>query len=124
MTNQFLITVGRILIASIFVVIGGERLLIGFGLLESASSFSTGVLVISGLEVLAGILIAAGWQLRWLASIMALLMLVDAIGSHPFWAVEPEQVHGQLLHFAKNMAIVGAFLLLAGMDMKQRKQTP
>ncbi|MGB1581567.1 MAG: quinol oxidase [Nevskiales bacterium] len=125
MPQQSLITVARVLIASVFIVIGGERLLIGFGLLHYGSDFSAVVLIISALEVLAGLLIALGWQLRILSAIMALLMLADAIGSHPFWAVEAAQVHDQLLHFAKNMAIVGAFLLLVGMDSKNpdpRKQ--
>lgn len=39
-------------------------------------------------------------------------MLLDAVGSPPFWAVAPELRHEQILHFAKNLSIVGAFVLL------------
>lgn len=119
MPTHILMTAARLLIASLFLVISGERLLIGFGVLDAVSHFSSGVLVISGLEMLAGLLIAVGWQLRWLAGFMALLMLADAIGSHPFWVADSASMHNQLLHFAKNMAIIGGCLLLVGVDINQ-----
>jgi len=120
MADGYLYIAARILVASIFIVIGGERLLVGAGLLESTDSFSAGVLVISALECLAGILVAIGVQVRWIAAIMAVLLIADAVASHPFWAVPGAELHDQLLHFAKNFAIVGGLLLL--IDMEQRRR--
>lgn len=113
----------RVLVASVFMVLGGERLLIGTGLLESAESFSAGVLIISALELLAGVLVAIGIQVRWIAAAMAILMLIDAVASHPFWSVAGAEAHGQLLHFAKNISIVGGLLLLVTLDRSHRDGT-
>ena len=48
---------------------------------------------------------------RLLAVLLAaLLMLVDAAMSHPFWKLGGAAQSAQLLHFMKNIAIAGGFL--------------
>ena len=43
----------------------------------------------------------------------AALLVADALLSHPFWSARATAFDGQLLHFMKNIALAGGFLLLA-----------
>jgi putative oxidoreductase len=53
------------------------------------------------------------------AGLRALFILVDAFVAHAFWRYPAAEQHGQLLHFLKNMSIMGGFLLLAYVDGRQ-----
>ncbi len=100
---------GRGLVASVFIVMGGYRLLSYAG----GTALGTGTLVFSAAELLLGLLIAFGWRLRWTAGLAALAMLVDALVSHPFWSLPEPERGAQLLHFMKNLSLIGGLLLLA-----------
>ncbi|RDZ29067.1 DoxX family protein [Lysobacter silvisoli] len=109
MDNRSLATVARTLMASVFIVLGLYRLLSAWGGVPTPPAtlgFSAGELVL-------GLLIASGWKLRWTALIAALLMLVDALLSHPFWSLAGAERSAQLLHFMKNIGLIGGLLLLA-----------
>ena len=51
--------------------------------------------------------------LRWTALAAVALLVIDAVLSHPFWAMRAGARDVQLLHFMKNIAIAGGFLLLS-----------
>ncbi len=99
----------RVLMASVFVVMGGWRLLSAW----QGAAIPNGTLVFSALELVLGLVVASGWKLAWTAALAALLMLADAIGSHPFWSVAGAERGAQLLHFMKNIGFIGGLLLLA-----------
>lgn len=99
----------RALMASVFVVMGGWRLLAAW----QGATIPNGTLVFSALELALGLVLASGWRLAWVAALAALLMLVDAIGSHPFWSATGAERGAQLLHFMKNVGFIGGLLLLA-----------
>jgi putative oxidoreductase len=102
-------TLARLLLASVFVVMGSWRLWAAWnGVPTSGATLS-----FSAAELVLGLLVAGGWQLRWTALLSALLMAVDAVLSHPFWALAEPERSAQLLHFMKNVNIVGGFLLLS-----------
>jgi putative oxidoreductase len=104
----------RVLLASVFIVVGLQRLLSGLGALGgTAPPLATTMLVLSALEVVLGLLIVLAWRLKWFAALAALVLLADAYWSHPFWVVTGPAFAAQLLHFMKNISIVGGFLLLA-----------
>jgi len=118
MRNDAGTMLGRWLIASVFVVMGAWRLLAA----SHGAQVANGTLVFSGVELLLGLLVASGWRLRWTASLGALLLLGDAVLSHPFWSL-PEPDHStQLLHFMKNIAIVGGLVLLAAGAGHERRR--
>ncbi|MHC9084564.1 hypothetical protein ACYX7E_05915 [Luteimonas sp. RIT-PG2_3] len=98
----------RLLLASVFVVMGAWRLWAAQGIPTSGAT-----LTFSAFELVLGLLIAAGWQLRWTALLAALLMLADALMSHPFWSLVGSERSAQLLHFMKNVNAIGGFLLLS-----------
>jgi len=99
----------RLLLASVFIVIGTYRLLGAY----QGSPTSGATLVFSSLELGLGLLIAAGWKLRWTAMAAAGLMLVEALLSHKFWPLAGAGSDAQLLHFMKNMSVAGGFVLLS-----------
>lgn len=112
------ILLARVLLASVFVVMGAYRLLSA----AEGAAIPNSTLVFSAVELVLGLLIAIGWRLRWTASLAALLMLADALLSHKFWALQGPERGAQLLHFMKNINIIGGFLLLAVVSgHKQRR---
>lgn len=108
MDNRSLATTARTLIASVFIVMGLYRLLTAWG----GTVTPTATLIFSAVELVLGLLIASGWKLRWTAGLAALLMVADAAMSHPFWSLAGAERGAQLLHFMKNVGMIGGLLLL------------
>jgi putative oxidoreductase len=63
-------------------------------------------------EFFGGICILVGLATRYVALLMGLFTLVAALVAHRYWAVDAAQVTNQKIHFNKNLAIVGGFLIL------------
>lgn len=99
----------RVLLASVFMVMGALRLLDAFQGVPTPGS----TLVLSTLELLLGLVVAAGWQVRWTAFAAMVLVLADALLSHKFWSLTGGARDAQLLHFMKNISMAGGFLLLS-----------
>ena len=107
------ILLGRILLAVIF-------LLSGFGKLTAISGTAayfgamglplpTVTAVVVGLiELLGGLAILVGFQTRIAAWVLAVFTIATALVAHTGWADQ-----NQMIHFLKNVAITGGFLLLA-----------
>ena len=111
------VRIAQWLLASVFLVLGGYRLwqaLHGVPTANATLAFSAG-------EVVLGVLIAAGWRLRAMALLAALLMLVDAAMSHPFWKLGGAAQSAQLLHFMKNIGLVGGLVLLSSLAAGKRR---
>jgi putative oxidoreductase len=115
MHNPALFITARVLIPSVFVGLGLERLLVGAGLLVGAP-VSAGAAIFSAFELIAGLLVVLGWKVRWVASLLALFILVDAFLAHAFWTYPAAERHGQLLHFLKNLSTLGGLVLLAWLE--------
>ncbi len=99
----------RLLMASVFIVMGGYRLWMA----QQGTPTSGATLTFSAIELVLGLLLASGWQLRIVALLAALLMAADAVLSHPFWSLAGAEQGAQLLHFMKNVGFIGGLLLLA-----------
>lgn len=107
------ILLGRILLSVIF-------LLSGFGKLTAISGTAgyfgamglpvpTVTAVVVGLiELLGGLAILLGFQTRIAAWVLAIFTIATALVAHTGWADQ-----NQMIHFMKNLAITGGFLLLA-----------
>ncbi|ODU50973.1 MAG: hypothetical protein ABS98_07605 [Lysobacteraceae bacterium SCN 69-48] len=105
------------LLAAVFLVAGGFRLW------QALRGVPTGndTLLLSTAEMLLGVLLAAGWQLRAVALLAAALLLADAALSHPFWKFSGGTQIAQLLQFMKNMGLVGGLVLLSGAGGAKRR---
>jgi putative oxidoreductase len=98
--------VARILIASVFVGLGAERLI-------GKANIGVAGVALSIFEILAGIAIMTGWQAGRLSLLLGVFLAVDASFTHPFWTFGGAEMHAQFLHFLKNIAIIGGLLLLS-----------
>ena len=105
------------LLAAVFLVAGGFRL---WQALRGVP-IGNDTLLLSTAEVLLGVLLAAGWQLRAVALFAAALLLADAALSHPFWRLSGGAQMTQLLQFMKNMGLVGGLVLLSGAGGAKRR---
>ena len=111
MVDNVLLLVSRLLLAGIFVH-EGVFLATNFAA-ASASMAKTGVPALAlvatiGLQLVAGIAIAAGWHARLGAATLGLFCLATAILFHTNFANRNE-----LLHFEKDLAIAGGMFVLA-----------
>lgn len=108
----------RCFIGGIFVYSGFGKLtaLGGFGaMLAKAGVPIPEVMAVVGaaVEFFGGLAIMLGIQTRYAALLMALFTISATLISHRFWDFEDLAARkGQSVHFMKNLAILGAFLLL------------
>jgi putative oxidoreductase len=64
-------------------------------------------------EIVGGVALALGFLTRYAAVALLLLTALATLLFHGFWAFEGAARHGQLIHFMKNLAIIGGLLLAA-----------
>ena len=111
--------VGRILVAAIFVTSGFAKI----GGFEGVAGYigSKGLPmpeVLAALTVLlefgGGILLIIGYKVRWVSILFFLWLIPVTYIFHRFWGIDAAQVQAQQINFMKNVAIMGAFLMLFG----------
>jgi putative oxidoreductase len=105
--------VARMLVASVFVGLGAERLLVKAGFLNGRTPPGVAGVAFSVFELIAGIAIIIGWQAGRLSLLLGVFLVVDAFVAHPFWTYGGTEQHAQLLHFLKNVSVIGGLLLLS-----------
>lgn len=64
-------------------------------------------------ELFGGALLAAGWQTRRAAWLLAAFVGAATFIGHRFWEFEGAQHVNQLNHFLKNLALIGGLLYVA-----------
>ena len=106
---------GRALIAFIFVMAGlnkitgydGTAAYMAAHGIPAAKALLPLVIVV---ELGGGVLLALGLWARAAAVALALFVVAASVVFHAFWAVPAEQMQAQMIHFMKNLAILGGLL--------------
>ncbi len=117
LAQQYAPLVGRLLIASIFLISGFKKIL-GFaataGVMTSKGLPMADALLIATIliEIGGGLMLVVGWQARWGATALLLWMIPVTYVFHAFWAVPEAEMRMQLGQFQKNMAIMGGLLYI------------
>ncbi len=117
MVNQYGPLIGRILVSAIFLQSGFSKIG-GFagtaGYMASRGVPMPEVLLAITIvaELGAGLFIVSGWKARLGALVLLLWMIPVTLLFHNFWAYPPEQQMIQQIMFMKNLALMGAMLLL------------
>jgi len=106
---------GRILIAIIFVFSGVAKLtgLDGTsGYIASKGLPFPYLLAVAAMvvELGGGILLVIGLKTRWAAAAILLFTAAAAFLFHNFWGVPADQVQNTMIHFMKNISMVGGLL--------------
>lgn len=104
--------VGRILLVLIFLQSGIEKFVQYSGTLgymtRAGLPFPEVLLVASGVvETLCAVAVIAGWKARWAAAALVVWMIPVTVIFH-----NPTLGQGPMIHFMKNLAITGGFLML------------
>jgi putative oxidoreductase len=112
-SNSLTILLGRILLAVIFVLSGFNKLADIAGTAGYFGSMGLPVptvtaVVVGLIELLGGLAIVVGFQTRIVSWVLAVFTIATALVAHTGWADQ-----NQMIHFLKNVAIAGGFLVLA-----------
>lgn len=77
------------------------------------ADLGTLVQVDGAVKVAAGALLALGKMPRLAALLLATSLVPTTVAGHPFWEFEDEgQRRGQLIHFEKNLGLLGGLLMV------------
>lgn len=112
--------IGRVLVAHVFVVASVMKL-VNFaataGFMTSLGVPYASVLLGLSLpiELVGGLMIVVGWQVRWAALALAAWLVIVTPIFHAFWGLDPIRTQNEMNHFMKNVSILGALLFIAAM---------
>ena len=123
---DIVILLSRILMSAVFIVYGWMKFANVTGILNSEGTKRFMALVASGapaptwlgyliaaIELLGGLAILIGVKTRWVAGAFVLWVIIVTALGHPFWTLEGAAHAPNMSNFYKNLAIMGAYLLLA-----------
>jgi putative oxidoreductase len=106
---------GRILITAIFLVSGYHKI-VGFaavsGMLAKMGMPFPDLLTVGAIvfELGGSLMVLLGWNARWGALLLVIFTIPATLMFHNFWAMGPAEYQNQLIHFQKNLAIIGGLL--------------
>lgn len=106
---------GRILITAIFLVSGYHKS-VGFaavsGMLAKMGMPFPDLLTVGAIvfELGGSLMVLLGWNARWGALLLVIFTIPATLMFHNFWAMGPAEYQNQLIHFQKNLAIIGGLL--------------
>jgi putative oxidoreductase len=109
--------VGRLLLASIFIIAGLEKIA-GFDgtakFMASKGLPMANLLLVATImiELGGGLMIALGWHARWGALAIFLFLIPVTLVFHAFWTFEGAEYSHQMHSFLKNLAIMGGMLYI------------
>ena len=117
--NFVLHLVGRILLASIFVISGLAKIADWTG--NSAYMAAQGMQLVPFflaaailVEIIGGLAIILNYKTRAIALLLFLYLIAVTLIFHDFWSVTGTERQTQMVHFLKNLSIMGGLLILAG----------
>ena len=126
-----LVTIGRILLGLFFLVLGLAKLkgvMDAGGVTQLAGYIGSRglpqpqILAVATIafEVLGGLALIFGFLTTPIAFAMAAFCLATAMFFHNFWSFPAEQFLAQFQNFMKNIGLAGAYLVLAGDNIRAR----
>jgi uncharacterized membrane protein YphA (DoxX/SURF4 family) len=142
------ITFGRFLFAVLFIVSGVSKLLDITAtadvirpqlaaLPEVLKTYSTQVETMTGMlmpqilaivagtvELLCGLLIALNFGARFFAIVLILFVIVATYYQHDFWNQTGEASRNNMIHALKNLSLIGALFIIAGIGRGPRVTDP
>ncbi len=126
METSKLYPVGRALVGVLFVVSGIGKILGFAGVAGWMASMGLpfASLLLAGaiaLEVGGGLALVTGFQARWASLGLALFLVPVTLIFHAFWDAGAAEFQNQMNHFLKNVAILGAMLVIFDVE-RQRVQ--
>ncbi len=109
--------IGRVAVVALFIQSGIGKLIAPAGLAGMLAGkgfpMATALTYLAGaVEVIGGALVAIGWQTRLAAAALAVFTIAATLIAHNFWTMTDQARAMNLIHFMKNLSIIGALLML------------
>lgn len=110
--------IGRILIGLIFVISGffkiaGYSQLVGYATAKGLPLANVAIGCAAAVELLGGFAVLIGFKTRIVAWLLAVYLIPVTVVFHNFWAMQGMEKQDNMIHFMKNLAIMGGLLILA-----------
>jgi uncharacterized membrane protein YphA (DoxX/SURF4 family) len=141
------ITVGRVLFSVLFIVSGASKLfhiaataegiaskvvvpavLTGFTTqLEGLTGMPTAhmlAIAVGAFEIICGVFIALNLGARFFSLVLVLFIIAATFYYHDFWNQTGLESTNNMIHALKNLSLIGALFIIAGIDRRPRKAEP
>jgi putative oxidoreductase len=116
-TMNYLVLVGRVLYALIFIMAGPGHFTantIAYAASKGVPLASIAVPLSGVIAMAGGLSIAAGYCAKWGGWLIVLFLVPVTVMIHNFWAMtDPNMAQMQQVMFMKNVSMIGAALLIA-----------
>jgi uncharacterized membrane protein YphA (DoxX/SURF4 family) len=110
--------IGRIIFGGYFIYSGfghfrNTKMLTGYAKSKSVPMPEAAVLVGGAMMLLGGLGVLFGVYMQWALALIAIFLLVVSFAMHAFWNdKDPTAKMGNQINFSKNIALLGAALML------------
>ncbi|HXW54995.1 MAG TPA: DoxX family protein [Candidatus Cybelea sp.] len=109
---------GRVLMAVIFLISGlfkiaGYGQIVAYAAAKGLPLAGVAIACAAAVEILGGLAVLVGFRVRIAAWVLFLYLIPTTFVFHRFWAVEGAVRQDNMVHFLKNLAIMGGLLVLA-----------
>lgn len=116
--NDIATLAGRILIAVIFLIsgffkVGGYTQMVSYATALHLPAPGLAIAAAAAVELACGLAILVGFKTRIVAWVLFLYLIPVTYIFHNFWAVQGQEQQVQMVNFLKNVAIMGAMLVLS-----------
>lgn len=124
---DFAYSLGRALTSIVFIVAGVPKFMDVGPILKNAGTINFMNLIgggapptwlgylIAAIEVIGGVMILLGYKARAAALVLAAFTVCTIVFAHNWWMMEGAARAGNLVQANKNLAIIGALLMIAAM---------
>jgi putative oxidoreductase len=109
---------GRFLLSVLFLVSGffkvaGYSQMVGFAAAKGLPLPGVSIACAAAVELLGGLAILTGFHTRVTAWLLFLYVIPTTLLFHNFWAMQGMEQQDNMIHFLKNLGIMGGLLILA-----------
>ncbi len=117
-SSSFTPLAGRILMSVLFLIsgffkIGGYSQMVAYSTAKGVPLASVAIACAAVLELAGGFAILIGFQTKVAAWILFLYLIPVTFLFHNFWALQGMEQQDNMVHFLKNVAIMGGLVILA-----------
>jgi putative oxidoreductase len=118
MNSKWQLVLGRVLLSVIFILSGLGKLphfhdVAGMMASKGIPLASVALAITLLIEIGGGLMVLTGYKANYAALVIALWLIPVTLIFHHFWGIPAEQQQDQMIHFLKNVAIMGGLLILA-----------
>jgi putative oxidoreductase len=126
MNSKWQLVLGRVLLSVIFILSGLGKLphfhdVAGMMASKGIPLASVALAITLLIEIGGGLMVLTGYKANYAALVIALWLIPVTLIFHHFWGIPAEQQQDQMIHFLKNVAIMGGLLILAYASPEQIK---